>query len=177
MTALNPSSLVVYSLGSFLLFYNNKFSLDFQALLFLIINLMRHRPRRTLADPTFANEVVRELKRYRDDKQLKGYEVADRLGVSNPTLTKYLQGSLQIGGQVLARAFTELGIVVNYRGKEISARDFPLPIEPQEPPPQQISFVFDQPYLLKETDGRMAITVERKQAATAEVVVTIKVAS
>jgi transcriptional regulator with XRE-family HTH domain len=138
---------------------------------------MAHRPRRTSADPTFASEVVRELKRYRDDKQLKGYEVADRLGVSNPTLTKYLQGSLQIGGQVLARAFTELGIVVNYRGKEISARDFPLSVESQEPAPQQISFVFEQPYLLKETDEHIVVTVERKQAEKAEVVLTIKVAS
>jgi transcriptional regulator with XRE-family HTH domain len=138
---------------------------------------MGHRPRRTLADPAFAGEVVRELKRYRDDNNLNDYEVADRLGVSNPTLSKYLQRRIQIGGQVLARAFTELGIVVNYRGKEISARDFPPRAEPQEPAPQQISFVFDQPYLLEETDGHLAVTVERKQVARAEVVVTIKVAS
>lgn len=138
---------------------------------------MGHRPRRTGADPAFAGEVVRELKRYRDDNKLNDYEVADRLGVSSPTLSKYLQRRIQIGGQVLARAFTELGIVVNYRGKEISARDFPEPGERPGLAPQQISFVFDEPYLLEETDGHLAVTVERKQAEKADVVVTIRVAS
>src|SRR5258708_390672 len=89
---------------------------------------MRYKPRLTKPDADFRDAVVEELVRYRDKKHLKDAQVADLLGVSKPTFSKYLSRHIQIGGPVLARAFVVLEIEVNYRGKVISARDFPAPV-------------------------------------------------
>lgn len=136
-----------------------------------------HRPRHTKPDGEFSEAIVRELERFRDVNDLRDCDVAARLGVSKPTFSKYLHRNIEIGGQVLARAFTELGIVVTYRGKRISAQDFPSRAPALEPVPPQVSFVFDQPCLLEETDGHVAITVARKEADSSSLVVAIKVAS
>src|SRR5713101_5450336 len=99
-------------------------------------------PRITTPDPTFMEAVANALAGYRDGnnpdgKRLTDAELAERLGVSPPTFSKYLRRKMFIGGEPLTRAFIELGIVVSYREKEISARDFTSPPHPREPPAEQ----------------------------------------
>jgi transcriptional regulator with XRE-family HTH domain len=138
---------------------------------------MSERPRVTQADPDFVEAVVTELIRYRDARHLKDQDLAKLLGVSKPTLSKYLNRAMQIGGPVLARAFVVLEIQLTYRGKVISVRDFPIPEASPKPIGRQISFEFDSPYLFKETDGRLAVTLERKGPDTEGVLATVKIVS
>ena len=75
------------------------------------------RPRVTVADPAFREAVARGLKRYRDGNnpeqmRLTDAELAKRLGVSKPTLSKYLNCKQIIGGEHLVRALIQLGISV-----------------------------------------------------------------
>jgi len=137
---------------------------------------MAYKPRVTKADPEFVEAVVTELTRYRDERHLKDQDLAKLLGISKPTLSKYLNRSIRIGGPVLARAFVVLEIQLTYRGKVISARDFSISKASPEPTGRQISFEFDSPYLLKETDGRLAVTVERKGPGTEGILATVKIA-
>jgi hypothetical protein len=135
-----------------------------------------NRPRITVPDPDFSDAVVKALVQYRDGNRLRDSQVADLLGISKPTFSKYLSRAIQIGGSVLARAFVVLEIEVAYRGKVISARDFPARLPFQEGLHKQISFEFEKPCLLKETDRGLAVTVERKGSASETVIATIKIA-
>jgi len=137
---------------------------------------MTLKPRLTKTDPDFGDAVVKELIRYRDEKDLTDSQVADLLGVSKPTFSKYLSRDIQIGGPVLARAFVVLEIEVNYRGKVISARDFPTPAPFLVSTIQQISFEFDKPCLLKETDARLTVIVQKKTSVARSTIATVKVA-
>jgi transcriptional regulator with XRE-family HTH domain len=102
-------------------------------------------------------------------------DLAELLGVSTSSLSKYLRCKQFIGGSALARAFIDLGITVRYREKEISARAFTSE-QPAQPGAEQISFVFEPPYLLEETVDKVAVTIQRKQPQQAHVIVQIKVA-
>jgi transcriptional regulator with XRE-family HTH domain len=124
------------------------------------------KPRVTEADPAFKDAVAVALKGYRDKERMKDAELADRLGVSTSALSKYMNCKQLIGGATLARAFTELGITVTYRGKEISVRTVP----------EQVSFLFDPPCLLEETPDSVTVTIKRKQPQRAQVLVQVKVA-
>jgi transcriptional regulator with XRE-family HTH domain len=121
--------------------------------------------------------IAAALKSYRNKEKLKDAELARRLGVSKPTLSKYLNCKQLIGGSPLSRAFTALGITITYQDKEISARDFTGSPKAQPPRAEQVSFVFDQPCLFEETPENVEVTIERKQPQQAEVVVHVKVAS
>jgi transcriptional regulator with XRE-family HTH domain len=134
------------------------------------------KPRLTKTDPDFSDAVVRALVKYRDSRRLKDAQIADLLGVSKPTLSKYLSQAIQIGGAVLARAFVELNIEVNYQGKVISATDFQPPMQVPVSAPQQMVFEFNQPYLLKETNAGLVVMIERKSPISETVVATIKLA-
>ena len=124
------------------------------------------KPRVTEADPDFKAAVAAALKGYRDKQKMRDAELADRIGVSTATLSNYMSCKQLIGGATLARAFTELGITVTYRGKEISVRAVP----------EQVSFLFDRPCLLEETPDRLTVMIERKQPQRAQVLVQVKVA-
>jgi transcriptional regulator with XRE-family HTH domain len=85
------------------------------------------KPRLTKTDPDFSDAVVRALVKYRDSRRLKDAQIADLLGVSKPTLSKYLSQAIQIGGAVLARAFVELNIEVNYQRQSDFRDGLPAP--------------------------------------------------
>jgi hypothetical protein len=132
------------------------------------------RPRVTDADPALMEAVATALKNYRDQNELNDGGLAKLLGVSTPSLSKYLRCKQFIGGPAMARAFIDLGITVTYRGKEISARAF-IGGQPTQPRPEQISFVFETPCLLEETVDRVAVTIQRKQPQQAQAIVHVKV--
>jgi transcriptional regulator with XRE-family HTH domain len=127
--------------------------------------------------------VAQGLRSYRDGNNperrvLTNTEVAARLGVSKPSISKYLRAKLLIGGETLARLVVELGVMVTYRGKEISARDFAASGQKlTEQPAEQISFLFEMPCLLEETAERVAVTVARKDPKHSQVTVEVRVAS
>jgi transcriptional regulator with XRE-family HTH domain len=125
--------------------------------------------------------VAEGLRRYRDganpeNEIVTDTELASRLGVSKSTLSKYLRCKLLIGGEPLRRMFTDLGIAITYRDKEISARDFNHSPKPAEQPLEQVSFVFDSPYRLGETTENVAVTLERRQPQQSQTTVHIKIA-
>jgi len=126
----------------------------------------QQKPRVTEADPAFLEAVSVALKRYRDKEKVRDAELAQRLGVSTSALSKYMNQKQLIGGATLARAFTELGITVTYRGKEISVRAAP----------EQVSFSFDSPCLLEERSDHVMVTIKRKEPQRAQVLVQVKVA-
>jgi hypothetical protein len=57
-------------------------------------------------------------------------------------------------------------------GKEVGARG--LPVDQSGNVPQQICFVFDTPCLLGETDGGLAVTVDRKEAPESRLTIRLK---
>jgi transcriptional regulator with XRE-family HTH domain len=130
----------------------------------------------TKADPDFSDAVVRALVEYRNSRLLRDAQMADLLGVSKPTLSKYLSRAIQIGGAVLARAFVELKIEVNYQGKVISAKDFQSPMPVSVSAPQQMVFEFNQPCLLKETNSGLLVMIERQGSGSEILIATIKLA-
>jgi len=142
---------------------------------------MSSRPRITRVDPAFMEAVAAGLKSYRDGKNpeksmLTDSALARRLGVSKSTLSKYLRGKQLIGGEPLRRMFTELGIAIAYKNKEISARDFNHDRAPREELREQISFVFDAPCRLDETAENVSLTIQRKAPQQSLVMVHIRVA-
>ena len=145
----------------------------------MIINTMGapaiKRPRVTEADPALMEAVATALKEYGQLNDLNDVHLANSLGVSPPSLSKYLRRKQFIGGPALARALINLGITVRYRGMEISARASTGQL-PARPGAEQISFVFEPPYLLEETVDKVAVTIQRKQPRQAQVSVYLKVA-
>jgi transcriptional regulator with XRE-family HTH domain len=133
------------------------------------------RPRVTVADPAFREAVARGLKRYRDGNnpeqmRLTDAELAKRLGVSKPTLSKYLNCKQIIGGEHLVRALIQLGISVVYGRREIGARALQTEKIVQQVP-EQICFIFETLCLLNETDGSLAVTLDRKQPPTSQLTI------
>ena len=126
----------------------------------------RPKPRVTEADPHFKEAVAAALRAYQHREQINDAELAARLGVSTSALSKYLNCKQLIGGEILVRAITDLGITVHYRDKDISIRASP----------EQVTFAFDPPCLLKETPEAVTVTVERKQPNRSHVVLAVKLA-
>jgi transcriptional regulator with XRE-family HTH domain len=123
--------------------------------------------------------VATGLRSYRDGNNPEGTtirdsELAARLGVSKSTLSKYLQAKQLIGGEPLQRMLTELGIAINYKTKEISAREFGPRRAPSDP--EQISFVFEAPCGLHETTENVTVSIPRKDANRSTMTVQIRIA-
>jgi transcriptional regulator with XRE-family HTH domain len=117
----------------------------------------------TQASASFTTAVAAALRFYRDGNNpekanLSDSELARRLGVSKSTLSKYLSGKQFIGGEPLARVFTELGVSLRLGNKEIGAR---APSEPPKSgrPLEQICFVFDTPCFVEETPKRIGVSI------------------
>jgi transcriptional regulator with XRE-family HTH domain len=132
----------------------------------------------TVADPAFSEAVAIGLKGYRDGNnpqqiKLTDVELAERLGVSKSTLSKYLNRKQIIGGEHLVRALIQLGISVVYDRREIGARALQTE-ETRQQMPEQICFVFETPCLLNETEGGLAVTVDRKQPPASQLTIYVR---
>ena len=141
----------------------------------------RKKPRVSRPDPAFSEAVASSLRDYRDGRnperrKLKDTELAERIGVSKSSLSKYLSQNLRIGGEALARIITGLGISVKYKRQQISACDLQGTAKVQQQPAEQIAFVFDAPCVFKETTDSVSLTIERKPPKQQQVTVRIRIA-
>jgi transcriptional regulator with XRE-family HTH domain len=89
--------------------------------------------------------------------------LADRLGVSAPALSTYMTRKKTMGGDVLARAFADLGISIDYHDKRIVATERVAP-SISVVSTNQLSFEFDQELFLEGKDGSIAISVKPVQS-------------
>ena len=125
--------------------------------------------------------VATSLRAYRDGKnpdqeRLSDSELARRLGVSKSTVSKYLKGKQFIGGEPLARIFTELDLSLILGSKEISARNFAGDSQRSEPAAEQICFVFERPCFVEETPERLGVAMASTPVGR-RVTVHLKIAS
>lgn len=130
--------------------------------------------RHTAVDQEFLDQVGLALEQCQIRHKLSQAEFAEKLGMAPSTLSGYMNGQLTIGGDVLARACVELGLVFRYRNKEVSAKDFQGNGKPAGPVPVplQLSFSFDPP--LQSADNRMR--VQKATSSNSRLTIEIQIA-
>ena len=83
---------------------------------------MPRRPKeKTDDDSNFARDFASALEAYKRSENLSAVALAKRLGVEETTLGRYLRAEIAVGGVVLARALTVLGIRIPYAGFLLTA--------------------------------------------------------
>jgi transcriptional regulator with XRE-family HTH domain len=107
----------------------------------------------------FRGAVRAALNQYMLKETCDQQTLAGRLEVSPGMMSRYLNGTSTLGGDVLARACVDLGIAIDFHEKTIAATD--IGIKPSMASESlQFSFDFEEPLTLEGKTSRLLISVK-----------------
>jgi transcriptional regulator with XRE-family HTH domain len=125
------------------------------------------KPRASQRDEALRQSIANQLRKYKNERTLKDRELADTLGISVPTLQKYLSGSVP-EGEILARILA-LGIPIEYRGVVIG-------VQPPQTVPQQLPLAYEVSIEEEGADKETSFSVQRKTAKPVDISVRFRLA-
>ena len=108
------------------------------------------------ADDNFSRDFAAALESFKRDNALSGMALAQRLGVDETTLSRYLSADINVGGVILARALTVLPCRVRYGEFELGVVG-----EINVAIPEQLSLRFNE-------SDRLELALERRKPNTIE---------
>jgi len=86
----------------------------------------------TPRDPTLQESIRDALSAYRSNNKLTNAQLAQRLGVDETTVSKFMGSKQGISVDTLLRAITELEIEIVYNGRIVAAGDLKPGVSPDQ---------------------------------------------